>query len=136
MPRALPQPGDGGLDGSRGIGRVYWGGALFWLLADIEIRKQTHNRKGLQDAFRRIMAEDGTMQWEWDINEIFATGDRATATKVLSTLYREWKDKPVSVDLEKLWQQLGIERKKSSVAFNDRAPLVAIRIAIGGKSPR
>lgn len=136
MPRALPQPGDGGLDGSRGIGRVYWGGALFCLLADIEIRKQTHNRKGLQDAFRGIMAEDGTMQWEWDINEIFATGDRATGTKVLSTLYREWKDKPVPVDLENLWQQLGIERKGSSVAFNDRASLAAIRIAIGKKSSR
>jgi hypothetical protein len=136
MPRALPQPGDGGLDGSRGIGRIYWGGALFCLLADLEIRKQTHNRKGLQDAFRRIMAEDGTMQWEWDINEIFATGDRATGTKVLSTLYREWRDKPVTVNLEKLWQQLGIERKGSSVVFNDQAPIAAIRRAIGKKSPR
>jgi hypothetical protein len=130
MPRGLPNGASGGLDQAHGFQRIYWGGALFCLLADIEIRKQTHNRKGLQDALRAIMADQGTMQWEWDINTVLETGDRATGTKVLQTLYREWKDKPVDVDLEKLWKELGVVRKGESVLFNDKATLASIRSAI------
>jgi hypothetical protein len=109
---------------------VYWGGAIFCLLADLETRRQTHNRKGLQDAFRSIMDDDGTMEWEWDINVIFKTGDRATDTHVLQKLYSEWKDKPVNVDLDQLWRDLGVEKKGGSVVFHDDAPLAAIRKAI------
>ena len=36
-------------------GRTYWGGAMFCLMADVRIREQTHNRKGLQDALRGIL---------------------------------------------------------------------------------
>jgi hypothetical protein len=127
MPRGLPADGDGGLDQARGIGRTYWGGALFCLMADIEIRKQTRNRKGLQDALRAIMADQGTMEWEWDINMVFETGDHATGTKVLQALYREWKDKPVAVDLDKLWKELGVESKGKSVEFDRRAKLAGVR---------
>jgi hypothetical protein len=133
MPRGIPGPNDGGIDNAHGFRRIYWGGALFCLLADIQIRKQTHNRKGLQDAFRAIMKADGTMEWEWDINTIFETGDRATGTHVLESLYANWKDHPVTVDLEQLWRDLGVERqndKNDSVVFHDNAPLAAIRKAI------
>ena len=39
MPKGLPQAGDQGLDNTGTWGRKYWGGAMFCLLADIEIRK-------------------------------------------------------------------------------------------------
>ena len=35
MPQGLPQAGDQGLDGTPTWGRTYWGGAIFWLLADV-----------------------------------------------------------------------------------------------------
>jgi hypothetical protein len=130
MPRGLPKPGDGGIDAAHGIGRVYWGGALFCLVADVEIRKQTRNRKGLEDAFRAIMHEDGTMEWEWAIETIFQTGDKATGTHALQNLYREWKDRPVNVDLAQLWLDLGVEKKNDTVIFHDNAPLAAIRKAM------
>ena len=41
MPQGLPATGDQGLDNTHTWGRTYWGSALFCLLADIEIRKQT-----------------------------------------------------------------------------------------------
>ena len=41
MPIGLPGPGDEGLDHTHTWGRTYWGGALFCLLADVEIRKKT-----------------------------------------------------------------------------------------------
>ena len=40
MPKGLPQAGDQGLDNTDTWGRRYWGGAMFCLLADIEIRKR------------------------------------------------------------------------------------------------
>jgi hypothetical protein len=130
MPRGLPRSSDGGMDSARGIGRVYWGGALFCLVADIEIRKQTRNRKSLKDAFRAILQDDGTIGWEWKIETIFETGDRATGTHVLENLYGNWRDRPVNVDLDQLWRDLGIERKDDSVIFHDNAPLASIRKAI------
>lgn len=134
MSRGLPSPNDPGIDEARGIGRVYWGGALFCLMADVEIRKQTHNRKGLQDAFRAIMHDggsmDGTMEYEWDIETIFETGDKATGTHVLTNLYREWKNGPGEVDLPKIWNQLGIEKNGDSITYRSNAPLAAIRKAI------
>jgi hypothetical protein len=45
LPQGLPEAGDGGLDRTHTWGRTYWGGCLFWLLADIQIREQTHNQK-------------------------------------------------------------------------------------------
>jgi hypothetical protein len=130
MPKGQPAPDDRGIDNTHTWGRTYWGGALFCLVADVEIRKQTHNRKGLQDAFRAIMHEGGTMEWEWTIDTIFETGDRATGTHVLQNLYGDWKDKPVTVNLDQLWRDLGVEMKGDSVIFHDDAPLAAIRKAI------
>ena len=40
MPKGLPQTGDQGLDNTDTWGRKYWGGAMFCLFADIEIRKR------------------------------------------------------------------------------------------------
>jgi len=49
MPKGLPAAGDRGLDNTHTWGRTYWGGALFYLIADLRIRERTGNRFGLQD---------------------------------------------------------------------------------------
>ena len=43
LPKGLPAPGDHGLDNTHTWGRTYWGGALFCLMADIEIHRRTNN---------------------------------------------------------------------------------------------
>src|SRR5207302_6817869 len=40
MTRGLPQPGDRGLDHTHTWGRTYWGGAMFCLLAAVEIHRR------------------------------------------------------------------------------------------------
>ena len=130
MPEGEPGPNDKGLDHTHSWGRTYWGGALFCLVADVRIRECTHNRKGLQDALRGILAAGGTIEYEWPISRVFKTGDEATGCTVLTTLYDQWKDTPVKVDLDKMWRRLGIEERGQSVSFNDRAELAAVRAAI------
>jgi hypothetical protein len=53
LPQGAPSPGDGGLDRSPTWGSTYWGGALFWLLADVRIRERTGNARTLEDALHR-----------------------------------------------------------------------------------
>jgi len=129
MPNGLPQPGDRGLDNTHTWGRTYWGGALFCLLADLEIRRSTRNRLGLQDALRAILAT-GSMESESAIQPLLAVGDRAVGVPVLTELYRRMKDQPAPTDLEPLWQQLGIVRDGNGVRFVEDAPEASIRRAI------
>jgi hypothetical protein len=130
MPQGLPQAGDRGLDHTHTWGRTYWGGAMFCLLADVEIRRQTNNRKGLEHALRGILDAGGDIRKEWNLEDAFRTGDRAVGVSVLQPLYASMKDKPVSVDLDSLWTQLGVQSDGASVRFDDSATLSAIRRAI------
>ena len=67
--RRTPQgvPGAGGLDASRGFGAIYWGGALFWLLADVEIRERTGNRRSLEDALAAVRDAGGSIAVTWSV---------------------------------------------------------------------
>ncbi len=133
MPKGEPQAGDEGLNRTHTWGRTYWGGALFCLVADVEIRRETQNRKGLQDALRAVVGDGGTIDKDWPLEQALKIGDRATGTHVLSKMYAEWKDKPVPVDLPKLWEELGVRLKADgAVELVSSAPLAAIREAITG----
>ena len=130
MPKGLPQEGDEGLDHTHTWGRTYWGGALFSFVADVQIRQQTKNKKGLQDALRGILDAGGDIREDWDIEKALKVGDRAVGVQVLEKLYTEWKDKPVQVNLSSMWTELGIEGQGANVRLREDAPQAAIRRAI------
>ncbi|MGE0285050.1 MAG: hypothetical protein AB7I42_02180 [Bradyrhizobium sp.] len=130
MPKGLPEAGDRGLDHTDTWGRKYWGGAMFCLLADIEIRKATGNRLGLQDAMRGVISAGGNHEQDWPIERVLATADKAVGVDVLMRLYREMGAKPVTPDLAALWRDLGLRQRSEGLEFDDAAPLSAIRKAI------
>lgn len=130
VPQGLPQAGDRGLDFTPTWGRTYWGGALFCLLADIEIRQRTGNRQGLQDALRAILRAGGTIENEWTLLRAFEVGDRATGVPVLRELYEKMGAAPFAPDLARLWRELGLEPRGGRMVLNDRAVLAPIRDAI------
>lgn len=135
MPNGLPGPGDKGLDHTHSWGRTYWGGAMFCLLADIDIRKRTANTKGLQDAMRGVLAAGGNMEQDWEIERVLAAADKATGVPALSELYAKMRDTATAPDLDALWRDLGIDVRDGRVTFNDGAPLAAIRLAITTSPP-
>lgn len=135
MPNGLPWPGDRGLDRTHTWGRTYWGGALFCLLADVEIRRRTANRLGLQDALRAILAE-GNMETSFELVPLLEIGDRAVGLPVLTELYVRMKDRPELTDLDALWRRLGIERRGRTVRLVDDAPESSIRRAITAPAVR
>jgi hypothetical protein len=130
MPKGLPQAGDHGLDNTDTWGRKYWGGAMFCLLADIEIRKRSNNKLGLQDAMRGVIAAGGNHETDWSIERILATADKAVGLDVLTRLHDQMGSKPVTPDLDGLWRDLGVKLRDGGLSFDDSAPLAAIRIAI------
>jgi hypothetical protein len=135
MPNGEPKAGDKGLNNTHTWGRTYWGGALFCLVADTRIRRETANRKGLPDALRAIVAAGETIDTETPLDKVLATADDATGTHVLTSLYREWGDTPVTVDLPAMWRDLGIEPSGSTVVLNSAAPHASMRVAMTTAAP-
>ena len=134
--QGLPEPGDRGLDNTHTWARTYWGGALFCFLADIEIHKQTNNRKGLEDALRGILNSGGDIRRDMNLLDTLRLGDQSAGVSVLVPLYSAMKDQPYDVDLPALWRDLGVERDGDSVRFVPSAPLANVRYAItSGSAP-
>ncbi len=130
MPQGQPGSGDQGLNNTHTWARTYWGGAIFCMMADVEIRKRTKNKKGLQDAFRAINRAGGTVDVEWPLEKAFEIGDKAVGGKPLMELWQQMGPKPMTVDLGDLWKQLGVIREDGRVRFDKSAPLAAVRAAI------
>jgi hypothetical protein len=132
MPHGLPESGDRGLDRTHTWGRTYWGGALFCLLADVEIREKTQNRRSLDDALRGIFAAGGDIAVGWDLERALRTGDRAVGLTVLHDLHARLGEAPGETDLDALWKKLGVARRGNgkTIVFEDGAPLAAVRRAI------
>jgi hypothetical protein len=130
LPNGLPGFGDRGLDNTQTWGRTYWGGALFCLLADIEIRERTKNARGLEDALRAILVAGGNVAVRWTMARALEEGDRAIGAPVLKDLHARMGSSPVDVDLEALFRRLGVSVRGRTVTFDEAAPLAAIRRAI------
>jgi predicted metalloprotease with PDZ domain len=112
------------------MGSHIWGGALFCLIADVEIRKRTRNAKGLQAALRAINHAGGTIEAEWPLERAFKIGDQATNGDTLMKLYTEMASRPVDMDLAHLWRQLGVRLNAETIVLDNRAPWAAIRTGI------
>jgi hypothetical protein len=130
MPQGLPERGDKGLNDTPSHDRRYWGGAMFCLVADVEIRRRTQNRFGLKHALRAVLEAGGTLKDTWEIERVLEIADRAVGVPVLSELFPTWKEKSVAPDLDRLWANLGVHGASGGVRLVDTAPLAAIRRAI------
>jgi hypothetical protein len=133
MPKGQPEKGDKGLDHTHTWGRTYWGGAIFWLLADVRVREETGNRRSIDDAFRTILDAGGDGSVHWSLDKVIEVGDRATGTTVLKKLHDEMGEKPVVIDLDGLWARLGVVQRGKHITFDNTAPLAAIRQSITNK---
>lgn len=128
--QGMPREGDRGLDHTPTWGRIYWGGAMFCMLADIELRKLSHNKMGFQDAMRGITASGGNYSKAWPLEKTLKVADAATGFTVLSDLHARMKDSADPPDLSALWRELGIAEVEGAVVFRDDAPLADIRKAM------
>jgi predicted metalloprotease with PDZ domain len=131
LPQGLPREGDRGLEGTEDWGRVYWGGALYFLIADLAIREQTGGTRSLDDAIRAVARPGTNVETALPIEQVLEEGDRSTGTRVLHDLFTKMAVAPGATDLEALWKRLGIRQLgRSQVSFDDTAPAARFRKAI------
>jgi len=121
-----PQAGDEGLDLTRTWGRVYWGGALFYFVADYTLRVRTAGKKTLFDALAAIVADGGTNAATWPLERVFAIGDAATGATVLNELLLAHGARPTRFDYEAALADLGVQRRGEVVVLDPRAPRAAL----------
>jgi predicted metalloprotease with PDZ domain len=121
LPQGLPQAGDTGLAGNSEWGRVYWGGSLYFLLADLEIRERTKDASSLEDALRGVARTGANVEVSWPLERVLDVADAATRTRVFHDLYDRMALHPGTEDLESLWKRLGLMRDGHSVRFDDGA---------------
>jgi len=138
LPKGLPVAGDGGLDVTHTWGRTYWGGALFFFLADLEIRERSENRRSLDDALRGMLREGGDVRAGWTLEQALSAADRGVGEglNVLSRLHAAQGTTPVSVDLGALFRRLGVSQAGGRVLYDDAAPLASIRRSLSAPAVR
>ena len=130
MGHGRPGHGDRGLDRTHTWGRTYWGGTLFWLVADVRLRETTNGAQSIRDVVTHIAGMGGNGRAQWSTSQVVAEADRATGTTIVSALYAELALAPGDIDLPALWAKLGVRPEGDSVVLDDDAPLAALRQAI------
>lgn len=131
MHHGRPQSGDEGLDRTHTWGRTYWGGTLFWLMVDLQLRIATEGQRSIRDVVVAIARAGGNGRASWNAAQVCEHADAATQTTLVSTLYDQLARNPGDVDLDALWSQLGVSLSPGdAVAFDDGAPLAALRRAL------
>lgn len=136
LPQGLPQAGDAGLENTRTWGRTYWGGALFCLMADVELRQSSGNQHSLDDVLLAIGKTGASDEDYWPIERVLEVAEHATSTRVLHGLFERLARNPGTVDLAQLFAQLGVRAQGDTVLFDERAPLAELRQAITARRPK
>jgi hypothetical protein len=127
MSKGVPPFGSGGMDGTHEWGRLYWGGATFWLEAEIAIYQQSSGRFLLCDALRAVNQASGGNSADWSPEEMMAVGDRATRTSALTNLYYKFSSYAFDGKLADLFERLGIATNPSgSIRFDQGAELAPL----------
>ena len=119
-----------GLERSKNFRGMYWGGAIVCLLADIEARRASQGKVGLEAGLHRVLEAGGDASRVWELSETVRLIDSAFSKPILADLTGAYGQLGASVDLPALFGKLGVRGAGNSVEFDDKAPLASVRRAI------
>jgi len=135
LPKGELRAGEDGLDDAPRWGPTYWGGALFWLKLDLEIRRHTKGERSLREALRAVNAQGGTISVGWPVEKVLAALDKGAGFAVAEPLYRAMATRRSRTNLEALWKALGVRAESDGAEFDDAAPEAALRRAVTSRTP-
>lgn len=130
MKKGQPAAGDGGLDGTESWGRIYWGGAAFWLQAEVAIAQKTDGKKGVRDCMRRVVMDGGSIESRWSVRRFLQSCDAAIGEPIVERLYDAVASEPIAFDLDGMFARLGVRKGLIGVEFDDHAPDATVRRAL------
>lgn len=106
---------------------IYWGGALFCLFADVELRKQSHGKRGLEDGLLRVLNAGGNASEVWPLKKTLQFVDAGVGGDLVRTFAKRHAEQGAPVDFDQLLADLGVVPKGDGVELRNSAPLSAIR---------
>lgn len=127
MPRGLPAMTDVGLSNA-GRGGIYWGGAVFVLMAEIDLLQASGGKYGFSDCLRRILADGGDATTKWPTMRLLQSCDKAIGQDVLSPLAQRHMANGSAMSLDEIWQKLGVTLSEDGkITYDDSAELAWLR---------
>lgn len=135
MPRGMPAMANIGLQNA-GRGGIYWGGALFVLMAEIESLQASGGRAGFSDCLRTVLAEGGDVTVKWPTMKLLDRCDGLLGKPVVAPLADRHIARGSAMDLDQLWRRLGVSMAEDGrVGYDDGAELAWLRPLIiwGGR---
>jgi hypothetical protein len=135
MPRGMPAITGIGLQNA-GRGGIYWGGAVFVLMAEIESLQASGGRIGFSDCLRTVLADGADVTVKWPTMNLLHRCDALLGKPVIATLAEQHIEQGSAMDLDKLWRRLGVSLDGDTVRYDDSAELAWLRplIVWGGAS--
>ncbi len=100
----------------------YWSGALFMLMADLGIRRETNGEKGLEDCLGGALWAGNAGSTNMRLPDYAAACDKATGTKVVGGLIDRYYATGAPMDLSAFWRDLGVSQVDGRIVLDDTAP--------------
>jgi hypothetical protein len=99
--------------------RIYWSGAVYFMTADVRLRKQTNGRLGLPQLLNQFNQCCMNRPNEWSGLELAKKLDQLSETSIFANLYREYADSRTFPDFSETLTQLGIAVNDGQVRLLD-----------------
>ena len=106
---------------------VYWGGAAYFLLADVELRRRSEGKVSLDRVLSTLRAQNEGSARTWTAEALLAELDRLGVFEVFQSLARESLARPFP-DYAATLDALGV--RAPFAVLDEDAPLAPIRRAI------
>ncbi|MGH6892476.1 MAG: hypothetical protein ACREEP_09485 [Dongiaceae bacterium] len=127
MPRGMPAMTGIGLENA-GRGGIYWGGALFVLMAEIESLQASGGKVGFSDCLRGVLAEGGDVTVTWPTMKLMGRCDALLGRSVIVPLAEQHIARGSAMDLDQLWRRLGVSMAEGGgIRYDDGAELAWLR---------
>lgn len=126
MPRGMPAMTGIGLENA-GRGGIYWGGALFVLMAEIESLRASGGKIGFSDCLRAVLADGADATLKWPTMKLLDRCDALLGRPVVTSLAKQHIESGSAVDLDRLWRRLGVSLRDGDVRYDDAAELAWLR---------
>ncbi|HSQ67750.1 MAG TPA: hypothetical protein VLM85_31280 [Polyangiaceae bacterium] len=124
-----PAGAEQALDKRSGIDAIYWGGAIYVMMADVGIRVATGGRMSLDTVLRAVLAQGGDATVAWTLDQVIDVADRTTGTKLMSELRERLAVRGEHVDLDGYFAKLGVVHEGDRFKLQD-GEWAAVREAI------
>jgi len=109
---------------------VYWGGAAYFLLADVALRQKSQGKQSLDTVVSELRKRPDHNSKTWTADELTAELDRLAGMSLFVPLAEESLRRPFP-DYEPTLEAMGV--RDGGKRLDDGAPLAGIRRAIFGK---